>query len=1183
MLRLRSLALFVVVVLVSFSAFAQTFRGTLTGVVVDAQGAVIPNASVQLKSPSTDAIQEGKSNRAGEFTFPELAPGIYQLTVTFPGFQTKKIDDIDVQVSTVVNEKVELAIGAESTVVDIVANGVQVETASSSLVSVVDTQQVQDEPINGRDFTKMVRFTAGVVGSGYVNGNSHINYQVDGVDNVDAWLGIVASNQGGIAGVPGGLIPIEAIDQFSIQSQGEADMGRNAGANQNMVMKSGTNQIHGDVFFYNRNEFFAAITPVQAVGSRKAPIRNNQFGFTLGGPIWKDHTFLFLAGEIQLASAGNSIVGTVLNDAWIGSSAQNGGTPSIAAKFVSNYGLSQTPNQVAGLLYTNIFRTSANPNSGAVLNNYILTAPNQYNSYNGVIKLDHHFSEKETISARYIGTTGKQTAYIGSLYSQFFQTAPMHIHNGSIIQTSIFSPRLLNQLTLGINYFLQTFNDADQNYNPGVNDGLNVGATGIIAAGSPTVSVSGFTGIGSTQPAGRTDVTGQINDSLRWTLGKHALKIGGEYRHSNVNSLGLGSSRGSFSFNGTGGPWSGSSVGFTPTVTANCTTLDPAHETVAPGKTPSSTQVSQCAAQYCYALGGQGYLNQTAPTSGTAAAAYGETCLSNILSAADFFIGQTPSSTGSSSLRVGNGSRIYLLNQEDFWVQDDFQATRKLSLNYGLRYSIPGVIYDAQNDLTSWAPTGNGQGAYVQPFYKQYYGAYAPRVGFAFSPFDTSRTAIRGAFGIIYDVPSMSSQVASAAGNPAGPDPSYVGTINSFNLKYGVNSFAAAAAPAVLPANGVNQNYRISYQENFSLGIEQQLTKSTLFSVGYSGAEGRRLPVTYDYNQATGCTNSACSAYTRPYDSAGTGPTNGIYFTGQKVASSSPFAALHELQSAGISNFHSLNVTVRQTAWKGLSLNANYIWAKKMDDGTAPTNNLNNSTSCTNCTGGVFPDGISGPGIKMDYGPGAGDTRHTFDGFVTYSLPKFHHLTRVTNGWQVNSLFSVYTGGVLNPTIGGTEYSLQGESGDRPSLVAGVNPYLPKQVTTTSTGARVYTTINRAAFDYPIHGVTSPTYNPANLTTLGTNTFGVYGNLRRDEFRSTAFGDVDFSLFKYTPITERIKSEFRVEVFNIFNQSNLAGPGVALSSGSSFGQITNTAQASSNPGMGYGEPFNVQFALKILF
>src|SRR5271155_513336 len=102
-----------------------------------------------------------------------------------------------------------------------------------------------------------------------------------------------------------------------MQSNAEADQGRNAGANQNMVLKSGTNEIHGDVFFYNRNEFFAAITPVSPVGSRKAPIRNNQFGFTLGGPIRKDHTFLFLAGEIQLASAGNSLVATAINPAWV--------------------------------------------------------------------------------------------------------------------------------------------------------------------------------------------------------------------------------------------------------------------------------------------------------------------------------------------------------------------------------------------------------------------------------------------------------------------------------------------------------------------------------------------------------------------------------------------------------------------------------------------------------------------------------------------------------------------------------------------------------------------------------------------------------------------------------------------------------------------------------------------------
>ena len=382
---------------------------------------------------------------------------------------------------------------------------------------------------------------------------------------------------------------------------------------------------------------------------------------------------------------------------------------------------------------------------------------------------------------------------MGSAYSSMYQTAPMHIHNGSIIQTSILTPKMLNQLTLGVNSFLQTFNDANQSYYPCQNDGLCVGSQPAnIADGSPTISVSGFAGVGTTQPAGRQDVTGQLNDSFRWTLGKHSLKIGMEYRHFNGHEISLGSSRGSFSFNGTGGPWSGTSTLFTPTVTSACATADPTHETVAAGKTATSAQVSQCAAQYCYALGGQAYLNQSQPTSGTAAAAYGETCLSNVLSAADLLLGVTPPASGSSSLRVGVGTRTYTINTFDSWLQDDFRATQRLTLNYGVRWSIPGVPNDAQNDLTSWTPTGApgsaAQASYRQPIYNNYYKAIAPRLGFAWTPYANGKTVLRGAWGIIYNTPSLSSMVNGTAGNPAGPDPSYVGTANIGIVQAGVNA-----------------------------------------------------------------------------------------------------------------------------------------------------------------------------------------------------------------------------------------------------------------------------------------------------------------------------------------------------------------------------------------------------------
>jgi hypothetical protein len=243
-------------------------------------------------------------------------------------------------------------------------------------------------------------------------------------------------------------------------------------------------------------------------------------------------------------------------------------------------------------------------------------------------------------------------------------------------------------------------------------------------------------------------------------------------------------------------------------------------------------------------------------------------------------------------------------------------------------------------------------------------------------------------------------------------------------------------------------------------------------------------------------------------------------------------------------------MSLRQTAWKGLTANVNYIWAHALDDGSAPINNNN---------------------IKFDYGNGSSDTRSTFDGFVTYDLPKFtHYVPRVSQGWQVNGLFSFYTGGPINPAIG-KDYSFTGQStSQRPNLVPGVSVYQSKTTIVGSTGTRTYQTINRAAFDYPIAGNT-------------TGAFGVYGNLRRNQFYGPGFGDLDFSLFKFTPITEKVKTEFRAEVFNLFNQSNLANPSVTSLSSSTFGQITQTKNGSGAPGTGYGEPFNVQFALKVLF
>jgi hypothetical protein len=1033
--------------------------------VTDRTGAAIANVSVQLTNPATDSILKFTTNAEGEFAFPELSVGKYNLSVSYPGFATKKIDGIDIAVSKAINLRVELELGKQDTVIDVVANAVQTDTTSSALVAVIDSKSVQEMPMNGRNFTQMTHFAPGASAiTNSVNGSrtASINFQLDGADNVDPWLGIVASNQGGIASVAGGLIPIEAIDQFSMQSGGEADQGRNAGANSNMVIRSGTNNIHGDVFYFDRNEFFAALSPVAPVGSRKTLIRNHQGGFTLGGPIWKDHTFLFLAGEIQIAKANVALTDTVISDAWITAAKAN------LAKY--NLQSNQLSLNLYGLLYPADSKAGA-----ATTNNYFANGTSNYNSFNGIIKLDHNFSQKQTLSLRYLGTTGKQTAPTVSDYAQYFQTAPMHIHNFGIVHNYIFNSRLLNTVTFATNYFLQTFNDANQNFNPQANAGLNLGiAPGIIAAGAPSILVTGFDQTGATQPSGRTDVTGHVTDNLHWTVGRHELKFGGEYRHSNVNQLYFSSARGTFSFDGSRGPWGGSG--------------------------------------------------------------------SNLSAVSDFLIGEPTNSSGAKLLQ-GSAQRVWTLSTEDIWAQDDFKATKKLSINYGVRYTIPGVIQAAKNDVYGFVPGATP--GFQLGLYSNYYTGIAPRIGFSYSPFDDASTVIRGSYGIFYDFPAMSSWITGtttngganyAQNNPAGPDAAAIFVQKNVQWQVGINPFTGANAPQV-GAYGVNQNFKMPRASVVSFNVEQQLSKTTLFTVGYVGTFGQHLQVLYDINQPVASGTSTTNP--RPYLQT-TFPNGNPTFAGQ------PLLAINQLNFAAASNFHSLQATVRQAAWRGVQTTLNYTWSKSMDDVSSNTTPMNSYN------------------LHQDYGPSTFDNRHLLNGFVYYTVPQLgHFMPRLTKGFQLNAIYTYSSGIPISPQYS-TNIDGTGELKDRPNYT-GVSPYVGgAQLYTSTSSGRQYRWLSNAGGSFVA---------PAP---------GTYGNERRDAFTGPNFRTIDFSLFKHTPVTEKVMSEFRVEIFNIFNFNNFANPAVNPSS-STFGLITNTRNGAAAPGIGYGEPFNIQFALKFSF
>jgi hypothetical protein len=1022
-------------------AYGQTFRGALSGAVTDSTGAALPGATVKLDNPSTGLSRSAITAETGDFFFADLPLGAYTLTVALPGFESRKVDKVEVAVSKTTNINVQLGVAKQEQIIEVSAAAVNLETTSSDLSAVVNTKEVQELPINGRDFRQMIKLSPGVTSSASpsVNGarTTSNNYQIDGADNNDAMFGgFPAQNQPGVAGIPGGLVPVDAIDQFSVQTNAGADMGRNAGANINMVIKSGTNDLHGTVYFFNRNEDLASPAPTLAPGSRPQEIRNNQPGFSLGAPIRKNKDFFFVAGEIQLAIAGESILDTSPSAAWLQS----------AQAVLAKYNVPVNPVSMNLLtIYPAISRTGP-----ATTNNYLAQQLNTYNSYNAIIRIDHRFTDIHSISARYMGSTGTQIADVGSHFRDFFQAAPMHVHNFSVVENSIFSPKMVNQLTLATNYFLQTFQDNNLNFNP-IGMGLNTGSTQI---GAPTINITGFDYVGATQPAGRIDTTGHITDNLSYTAGRHQLKFGGEYRRSVLDVAYFNNVRGTFNFDGTRGPWSGDST------------------------------------------------------------------VSNTLKALSDFLAGEPTNSSGATIARGAPEPLFLINSLVWWAHDNFQVNSDLNLNFGIRWDYDGVLHDKDGVLANFFP---GEGFVNRQLYPGDLKDYSPRIGFAYSPKRIRRLAIRGGYGLFFDAQSVNSfdSVSASNGaargigfNPGGSHPVYNLSATNILFQPGVPVFGSAVPTPPFGSFAIDQAYRTPYSQNFNFNIQTRITSSTLLQTGYVGTLGRRLALVENINQ----------------------PINGVRPLAQQFPT---LGSINMLKTAATSNYNSLQLSLHQQLWHGFSANINYTWSHSIDTASSVATPMNSYN------------------LALDKGNSTFDTRQILTGFISYDAPQLGHFApRLTKGWQFRTLITESSGSPINITDG-KNVDGTGENKDRPNLIG--DPF-----------ANVPVLTNTRAVQF---------FNPAAFQASGN---GTYGNLGRDAIVGPSFGSVDFSVFKRTPITERIMSELRIETFNIFNVVNWANPNTNYSSGS-FGQMTNTRNGSSAPGLGFGEPRNVQLALKLIF
>ncbi len=1076
--------LLVVVLLVLFliiPANAQTFRGAINGTVTDPSGAVVPGAHVKATNKTTSIDYASESTSDGQFVFQDLPVGMYKVSIVANGFPTLEVDSIPVAQGAIYTLTAGLKISQQSTTVEVSAAALTLDTTTATQTTLVTGSDLQSMPLNGRDFTQLISVAPGfggysAGGFGSLNGTraNQVNWQIDGVDNNDLWHNVPAVNQGGVLGIAGIVLPIDSIDQFSVQTQAAPESGRNPGGTVDLALRSGGNSFHGSAYEYIRNEAFAAAAPFS---DTKKENRNNQYGFSFGGPLLKDRLFFFATFEKQRFVIGQPGRGTEPSTAYQAAALQE----------LANFGVAENP--VSANLMANLWPSYA-LNGAAVPDNYSSPDPEYGYSYNGLAKLDFKINDKNTLSFHYFIGQGNQVAPVGSQIKDYYEVAPIHVSNYAAAWNSTLSPRMSNQLLAGVNYFRQIFSDFNSNFDL-ASYGLNL-YDGFNLAGAPNIAITGFDPIGLTPPEGREDITAHLTDVVSYTVGKHQFRFGGEFRRAQLEEFYHRHALGNFVFDGSQGPWAG----------------DPNAD-------------------------------------------------SNVLALADFLAGKV----SRSSIAVGDPTRLVFVKTFALFAQDTWQLTPKLTLNYGLRWDYEGPIGNDKNDLSVFVPRKGGlvfQGAGIDSVYPKDFRNFSPRVGFAYKLGQRGDLVVRGGFGVYFDTPNLNpfldNRPANGApngleGNPAGPTPVQTIPANAFTLASGVPVFNPSTT-ACVTGNGcgqvynifsVSQDFRTPYNYNYNLNIEKSLGRSLLLQVGYVGSAAHRLMTTADINQAAFDPTQAAIVFSPTSTPSQVAAAQAaIQATKPFFAQFPDFGVINQIQTNGNSNYTSLQTVLKIREWHRFTSQFAYTWAHGLDD-------------MTQYRGTLAQDSFN---LKGDYGSMDYDTRHNFTAQLNYDLPNATRLRPLSNGWQLSSLLSFHTGQPFT-VFSSNDTTGTGEGEQRANLIGD-----------------------------PFAGV-SHAFNKGGVTWLNQSAFvdpapGTLGNSGRNAFYGPGYASVDFSVVKNTKITERIGTQFRIEMFNLFNRVNLAPP--SGTNGSGLGITADTiGDWNGAPGLGPGEAFNMQLALKIIF
>jgi hypothetical protein len=1059
--KLSLLLPFLLLLSVSTAVRAQTHRGSLRGTVYDQNRAVVPRADIKLINRETNEVRTTTSGAQGHYAISSLQPGSYRLEFSASGFATLPIE-FELKVNQEVRHDAELQIQTVTHPYDIFAGGDELKKESAALSTVIENRQVENLPLDGRNFFELSLLVPGAVpaaqgSAGSVRGDFAFsvngaredsnNFLLDGVYNVDPKLNTFAVRP-----------PVDAIREFEMAtSTYDASFGRNPGAQVNVVTKSGTNNFHGSLYLFHRNGALDARNFFAPASEPKPKYIRNQFGGSFGGPLSSDRTFFFVDYEggrsregitrvtnvpTALERSGDfsqSLFGVPINP-FNGQPFPGGIIPDFA----------QNP---VGRAIVNLYPL---PNRNVPLQNFVSSPTQRDDTDSFDLRVDHHFSATSQFIGRYsFGDRDLFEPFTGptfSLVSGYGDNVRRRSQNLMFGETHLFSPSFVNEARFAFSRVAAAVTQEASVTNQDV--GLPVVSPNPRDLGLSFITVTGFSPLGDEGNNPQNSVTNvyQLLDTANLIKGNHIFKFGVDIRFTQQNAFRDVESRGRLQFS----PFA--------QITGNAL--------------------------------------------------------------ADLLLG-FPLLT--SVARVDNPQQLRT-NSYNFYFDDSFRISPRLTINAGLRYEYNSPATDAANrarvyDVNSGTIVTPGTNGVPRGGYNPDRNNFAPRVGLAWTVGSREKTVLRAGYGIYYDQSPLAPAEALYFNAPLFDNNIF---FSLPGLPLTLDNPFPAFFPFALPdsALAIQRDLRTGYLQHWNGNIQQELGSGRILEIAYVGSKGTKLLAARDINQ----------------------PQPSILPPGLPfVPRPNPgFDDIDMLESRANSSYHSLQTRFQQRLSRGLAALVSYTWSKSIDDAS----NFFSSAGDAN-----FPQ--NSYDLRGERGRSNFDVRHRLSVSYSYDLPFGRGRTYLDDngfvstmltGWQTLGIVTLQSGRpftvALLPEIdnSGTGRSLLGfGANDRPNVVGD-----PLAVTPT-----LERWFNTAAFSFPPPGT--------------------FGNAGRNILDGPGYQNFNASLMKNTKISERVSFQFRAEVFNLFNHPNFGLPDNFLGS-PTFGRITSAR-----------DPRHIQFGAKLLF